>query len=218
MLEFDGKRVSIAAVGTAAAVGVGYAVLRSASTQPPKVPLPEELPRNGSMFVFGLGFTGLRVAAVLARHGWTVTGTVRTSAAARRLSAAHRNLRTLVFDSAADDSANDIDEIVAAVATSSYILVTAAPTAAGDPILAHPTLARAISEAKSNGHVVWVGYLSTVGVYGDHGGAEVTEDTPVDPRSERGRRRVVRVFFQCHVNHCLFFGVRSPSASVHPLL
>ena len=33
-------------------------------------------------------------------------------------------------------------------------------------------------------------YISTTGVYGDHGGAEVSETTPVQPQSERARRRV----------------------------
>ena len=33
-------------------------------------------------------------------------------------------------------------------------------------------------------------YLSTTGVYGDHGGRTVTEDTPVRPESERAARRV----------------------------
>jgi len=33
-------------------------------------------------------------------------------------------------------------------------------------------------------------YISTTGVYGDHGGAEVCETTPVRPQSERAQRRV----------------------------
>ena len=33
-------------------------------------------------------------------------------------------------------------------------------------------------------------YISTTGVYGDHGGAEVSETTPVRPQSERAQRRV----------------------------
>jgi nucleoside-diphosphate-sugar epimerase len=33
-------------------------------------------------------------------------------------------------------------------------------------------------------------YISTTGVYGDHGGAEVCETTPVQPQSERAHRRV----------------------------
>jgi nucleoside-diphosphate-sugar epimerase len=36
----------------------------------------------------------------------------------------------------------------------------------------------------------WAGYLSTVGVYGDHDGAWVDEETPVDPQSKRSRMRV----------------------------
>ena len=33
-------------------------------------------------------------------------------------------------------------------------------------------------------------YISTTGVYGDHGGARVDEDTPVDPRSPQSAKRV----------------------------
>jgi nucleoside-diphosphate-sugar epimerase len=33
-------------------------------------------------------------------------------------------------------------------------------------------------------------YISTTGVYGDHGGAQVSETTPVNPQSERAQRRV----------------------------
>lgn len=35
---------------------------------------------------------------------------------------------------------------------------------------------------------VWVGYLSTTGVYGDHDGGWVDEATPLTPQSGRGRR------------------------------
>ena len=36
----------------------------------------------------------------------------------------------------------------------------------------------------------WIGYLSTVGVYGDHGGAWVDEDTPPQPRRGRSEDRL----------------------------
>ena len=36
----------------------------------------------------------------------------------------------------------------------------------------------------------WVGYLSTTGVYGDHNGGWVTEETPLTPSTERGQMRV----------------------------
>jgi len=38
--------------------------------------------------------------------------------------------------------------------------------------------------------LAWAGYLSTTGVYGDHGGGWVDEETPLTPSGDRGRRRV----------------------------
>ena len=38
--------------------------------------------------------------------------------------------------------------------------------------------------------IKWVGYLSTTGVYGDHQGAWIDEETPAGLLSERGQRRV----------------------------
>jgi nucleoside-diphosphate-sugar epimerase len=51
--------------------------------------------------------------------------------------------------------------------------------------LAHHSAEIAASSA------VWVGYLSTTGVYGDHAGGWVDEDTPLTPGTDRGRQRVV---------------------------
>jgi nucleoside-diphosphate-sugar epimerase len=66
------------------------------------------------------------------------------------------------------------------------VLVSAGPGPEGDPVLgkARP----AITEAAK--HLSWVGYLSTTGVYGDHGGEWVDETTPLTPSTERGRARV----------------------------
>jgi len=38
--------------------------------------------------------------------------------------------------------------------------------------------------------LAWFGYLSTVGVYGDHGGAWIDEETPPDPRVARTAARI----------------------------
>jgi nucleoside-diphosphate-sugar epimerase len=64
-----------------------------------------------------------------------------------------------------------------------HVLVSAPPDATGDPLLRHHAddLSRTIS---------WVGYLSTVGVYGDHGGAWVDETTTPKPVSTRSRWRL----------------------------
>jgi nucleoside-diphosphate-sugar epimerase len=65
-----------------------------------------------------------------------------------------------------------------------HVLVSAPPSESGDPVLqmCGDQLCARVFE--------WVGYLSTTGVYGDHQGAWVDEETPLTPNSERGRRRV----------------------------
>ncbi len=71
-----------------------------------------------------------------------------------------------------------------ALARATHVLASAAPDAAGDPFLAAvPEMAAARPE--------WVGYLSTTGVYGDHQGGWVDENTALTPSSDRGRWRVL---------------------------
>ena len=73
-----------------------------------------------------------------------------------------------------------------ALANADALLISAAPDANGDPVLA-----RLASEIAARApQFSWVGYLSTTGVYGDHGGAWVDEHTPLTPSTERGRARV----------------------------
>ncbi len=76
------------------------------------------------------------------------------------------------------DLANDIAE-------ATHILASAAPDDDGDPFL--PNLGGALARARPD----WVGYLSTTGVYGDHGGGWVDEEAALAPGTERGRRRVL---------------------------
>ena len=73
-----------------------------------------------------------------------------------------------------------------ALARATHLLVSAAPDADGDPVL---NLAAEDIAAQAD-KFEWAGYLSTTGVYGDHGGDWVDEDTPLAPSTERGRRRV----------------------------
>lgn len=64
-----------------------------------------------------------------------------------------------------------------------HLLMTAPPGEAGDPFLAAhgPTLP---------GGLVWAGYLSTTGVYGDRGGGWVDETTAPAPGQPRSARRL----------------------------
>jgi nucleoside-diphosphate-sugar epimerase len=65
------------------------------------------------------------------------------------------------------------------------VLVSVPPDATGDPVLQHHASDIAAAPA-----LCWIGYLSTVGVYGDRDGAWVDENSPTNPISERSRRRV----------------------------
>jgi nucleoside-diphosphate-sugar epimerase len=67
-----------------------------------------------------------------------------------------------------------------------HVLSSIPPDEKGDPALA----ALGGQLAERAGGLQWVGYLSTVGVYGDHGGAWVDEDTPPAPVSRRGKMRL----------------------------
>ncbi|TDR93754.1 SDR family oxidoreductase [Enterovirga rhinocerotis] len=76
--------------------------------------------------------------------------------------------------------------LAADIAEADAILVSVPPGREGDPVLA--AFAGAIAAAP---RLRWLGYLSTVGVYGDHGGAWVDETTPPRPRKGRSDDRLL---------------------------
>ncbi len=77
------------------------------------------------------------------------------------------------------------DAIARDLAASDAVLVSVPPGAFGDPVLA--TFRDALASAP---RLRWIGYLSTIGVYGDHGGRWVDEATQPRPVSARSRERV----------------------------
>ncbi|MCX5567739.1 SDR family oxidoreductase [Kaistia nematophila] len=130
------------------------------------------------LFIFGLGFSGQALAQRAKGDYATVGGTVRTEEKAARLRA--KGIDALVFDG---ESASDA--VVAATRRATHIVQSIAPGSAGDPVI---TLLRgAILGAEA---FEWLGYLSTVGVYGDHGGGWVDEATEPNPLSSRSVERV----------------------------
>ncbi len=73
-----------------------------------------------------------------------------------------------------------------ALAVARAVLVAAPPGEGGCPAL--PVLVPAL--ARTGAFPDWLGYLSTTGVYGDHAGRWVFEETPLAARSIEGARRV----------------------------
>jgi nucleoside-diphosphate-sugar epimerase len=130
------------------------------------------------LFCFGLGYSAGVLASRLATQGWTVSGTSTTPAGAARISSL--GFRGLVFDGKSKTA-----EVTAALNSASHVLLSVPPGSNGDPALA--AFGEDIATSKT---LSWIGYFSTVGVYGDASGGWVSEDTEPRPASERGQRRL----------------------------
>jgi nucleoside-diphosphate-sugar epimerase len=131
------------------------------------------------ILLIGAGYSA-RAYAALARHaGYTVAGTTRSAEKRERLAAL--GMTGLVFDgeSVSADLAREL-------ARTTHLVLSAAPSETGDPFLAATgALVRAHLPA-----LRWIGYLSTVGVYGNHDGAWVTEEADCRPRPGRSDHRL----------------------------
>jgi nucleoside-diphosphate-sugar epimerase len=129
----------------------------------------------GTLLSFGHGYSARALARRLIPEGWTVIGTTRTTEKAERLRA--EGVEPLIWPGA---------DLAPALARATHLLTSVAPTEAGDPVL----LAAADAIAEAAPHVEWAGYLSTTGVYGDHAGGWVDEDTALTASTRRGEMRV----------------------------
>jgi nucleoside-diphosphate-sugar epimerase len=130
------------------------------------------------LFVFGLGYTAL---TLLRRHAaelsW-IGGTVRSTGKAQAL--AGEGIRAHCFGPEADDP-----EIEDDLAEAEAVLVTIPPGEVGDAVLMR--LSDVLAHAP---RLAWIGYLSTIGVYGDRAGGWVDETTAPAPGSDRSRGRL----------------------------
>jgi nucleoside-diphosphate-sugar epimerase len=130
------------------------------------------------LLCLGLGYSALHLARRLAQNGWQVAGTARTGQGVAAIAA--EGFTGLLFDGTQPG-----DGLREAIASATHILVSVPPGEGGDPVLTHH--AGDIAGAPA---LAWIGYLSTIGVYGDHQGAWIDETTPTTPASQRSRHRV----------------------------
>ncbi|WP_027169609.1 SDR family oxidoreductase [Mesorhizobium sp. WSM3224] len=127
--------------------------------------------------IFGAGYSGKAFARANERRA-PVFGTTRAPEKFEALRSA--GIEPLQFDGALSPELSD------ALARTTHLIVSIAPDEAGDPVLnvAGETIRNKMPALE------WIGYLSTVGVYGDHGGAWVDETSDCRPVSERSVMRV----------------------------
>jgi nucleoside-diphosphate-sugar epimerase len=119
----------------------------------------------------GHGYSAQGLAKRLqARGGWQVIGTTRS----RADELVTQGVTPLIWPG------SDLP-----LAQATHLLTSIAPGQGGDPVLA--AVGDAIAQAR---HLRWVGYLSTVGVYGDTQGGWVDEDSFNPAQSARATARL----------------------------
>lgn len=126
---------------------------------------------TGTLLSLGHGYTAQALARRLIPMGWRVIGTSRGRLADLEAQGVEPHLWPGVALQPLLDQAT-------------HVLVSIAPDEAGDPVIA------AEGAALRAARPAWVGYLSTTGVYGDHAGGWVDEDTALTPSTRRGQARV----------------------------
>ncbi|AXX96859.1 SDR family oxidoreductase [Profundibacter amoris] len=129
---------------------------------------------KNTLLSFGHGYSAQALGRVLLPLGWRVIGTTRDA----------ENLPAII-EQGAEALLWPGSDMSDALAQATHLLISTAPDESGDPVL--NALRDDIAAAPN---LQWVGYLSTIGVYGNHDGAWVDEDTPLIPATKRGQLRV----------------------------
>lgn len=131
-----------------------------------------------NLFIFGYGFSAQAIASASENKFDTIIGTTRAEGGFSKLNAG--KVTPTIFD-----GKTITKETLALLSNATHILISIAPNEMGDPVLNvyHDAIA-------SNKNLLWIGYLSTVGVYGNHDGAWVNETSECRPVSKRSIERV----------------------------
>ncbi len=139
-----------------------------------------------SAFIFGLGYSASYAAEKLSKSGYAIAGTTRSLYKAEALKS--RGFNSFIFNGAYTE------QIAEQLQNADIILMSIAPDPAGaEPATAFggdPVLSAFGETLKNLPKQPWLGYLSTVGVYGNHDGAWVDETTLCSPVSKRSIARL----------------------------
>jgi nucleoside-diphosphate-sugar epimerase len=129
-----------------------------------------------NLFVFGLGFTARRFVERASGRFAQVRATVTDPS---RAGAGLDGVAMRTFGPDGDDA-----RIAADLAETDVLLISAPPVGDGDTVLSR------YAEAIRTSRIGWIGYLSTIGVYGDQQGAWIDETTEPRPTSRRSQGRL----------------------------
>lgn len=124
----------------------------------------------------GYGYSARATARLLRAEGWCFAATARTAEKAAAIQANGGEAVEWNQVHLPDEAMDRVDAI----------LVSTPPQKTGCPAFA----AASNAVAKRSGDINWIGYLSSNGVYGDHQGRVVNEDSQLHPSSARARLRI----------------------------
>ncbi|MFT0890799.1 NAD(P)-dependent oxidoreductase [Pseudochelatococcus sp. G4_1912] len=128
------------------------------------------------LFIFGIGYTARALIDTHHDRFSYISGTVRSPEKAKELNALGISAHIFAPNNAA---------LIADIVQADAILASIPPGTGRDPAL---TL---LSEHDLSLRAHWIGYLSTVGVYGDHAGAWVDEKSPTLTLNIRSQHRLI---------------------------
>jgi nucleoside-diphosphate-sugar epimerase len=131
-----------------------------------------------NLFCFGLGFSAAHLVNAYRDRFTRIIGTTRSPEKRDQLTAS--GIEARLFGGGHHD-----ERIAGDLAECDALLISASPEEGVDPVL------RAYGDViAASPRMSWIGYLSTIGVYGDQGGRWIDESEPVNPGSRRSRERV----------------------------
>jgi len=128
------------------------------------------------LLCLGYGYVARRLARRLMAEGWKIAGTARADETAAAL--ALEGVEPIAWEGGVLGPR--------AFGGTRAILVSTPPDEDGCPAFA----AAEAGLSRNARRISWIGYLSSNGVYGDHGGAIVDERAPMRATSERAKNRI----------------------------
>ncbi len=129
--------------------------------------------------IFGAGYSGKAFAAAATETSVAISGTTRSADKFAALQSL--GIKPFIFDGSSLSAG-----LAAELRQASGVIVSIAPDENGDPALA--ALSGELTTIAPK--LRWIGYLSTVGVYGDHDGDWVDETGECRPVSKRSTQRL----------------------------
>jgi nucleoside-diphosphate-sugar epimerase len=130
----------------------------------------------GTLVCIGLGYCASHYVETFGKQFDRVIGTTRRL---RDTGRPRGRAEMIAFDGSAASP-----ELIARVEESDALLISAPPGETGDPVLA------CFADAIARGRIRAIVYLSTIGVYGDSGGAWLDEESEPRPGSPRSVARL----------------------------